>query len=903
MQRKFLTAGRIATFVASLAVVASLAACAPTNQRAMIERAAAAGDPTAKFVVIADRIVSAQDNRDASAAAIAEMVALAETGNVNAQLFLGKNYLDGDFGIQPDHKASLKWLEKAAAQNSIPAISYLTVVYGAGLGVEQDQAKALTYAKKAANSGTSDGFVAMGQCYALGWGVPKNEKTALEWYLKAANLSESIGMRMVGSAYRDGMGVKRDTLMAYAWYELATRHSKGILGKNASTSGRDQLALVMLPSEINQAKLLAESWKPGSDLVAERLTLTTKGSTQTAQTSQDQNIITAATTTSNVTLMQSKDIPVIDLLSSIKIDVAADGTYTTTSHIERQIRKEAAITNFSQIPVGFNNTFDQVEITEAYTKKPNGSRLDVMPSAIYEQPVPGSPTVPIFNDQRMKVIVFPNVTVGDTLVMTSKTISKPLLEGLFTYSTYFSPAYAANDIRLEITAPASMPLLTQSHDINFKQSSRGDKTLYQWQYSNPKPPLKVELAIDPMDRWPRIFVSSSPSYEAFAKTYTQAIETKTIVTPKLQKLADSITAGTSNKRKQAALLHDWVSQNIRYVAVMFGHDAIIPHDATAVYEAGYGDCKDHSALLVTLLKAKGIPAQITLINYGESYALAKPPTFGSLNHAITYIPEFDLFTDTTAAVADFGVLPFGEYGKPVIIATKSGQVVRRTPLVKTEDATLTANTSMTMNNQGRLIGQTTISGTGPFAVALRATARDIQATGPEQAAAGILRAVGDEGTGNFIITPPMGTSGPYKIKGTFETINNPQYIEGNSFQLPQGLNFAGRPGDVLLGPIDFYDLAGQEPTPCYAGRVIEEIKLTLPSGKGLKQVPKPFSIQNDTLQYSSSWSFAGGTVTNRREFVSLSKQPVCIGDIRSLAAIALNDIRGDYHTAVTLVNK
>jgi transglutaminase-like putative cysteine protease len=69
----------------------------------------------------------------------------------------------------------------------------------------------------------------------------------------------------------------------------------------------------------------------------------------------------------------------------------------------------------------------------------------------------------------------------------------------------------------------------------------------------------------------------------------------------------------------------WVSKNIRYVAIDIGNSGIVPHDADSVLANAYGDCKDHAVLYSALLKAKGIQSETVLINLGEAYTLPTWP--------------------------------------------------------------------------------------------------------------------------------------------------------------------------------------------------------------------------------------------------------------------------------------
>jgi transglutaminase-like putative cysteine protease len=898
---------RSPVFAATAVLCGLLAGCGTSRgpySESRLQAAAAAGNPNAQFIIAA-RHINMSDGEQNVSGDVEKIKALAQAGNTNAQVYLGELYLYGGGGVKQDLATGASWLTKASDQGSVAAEADMAYLYGAGIGVTKDGARALTLAKAATDKGSVDGLLALGACYGNGWGVPIDKAAAIGWYRKAADRKDSTGMSRLGAVYREGDGVPVDKVTAYAWYDLAVKYAVYASDKVSALKRRDELGLVLLPAEVDEAKALAGAWQPGGDLAAMRLAMDRQGgavSTASNSASDDSSVETGSTISSGNKVMRGKDIPVVEKNMSYLVDVNADGSYTGTFHSETLIVKEAAVKDFGQRPLYFNSTLDQLDISEAYTQKPDGTRIPVNMSAVYEQPVPGSPTTPMFDDQRQKVVVFPNVEAGDTLVVTARYTVKPLLPGLFSMSYLFDRTFAEEGVRIRISAPATMPLTTEAHGLSFKRGRDGDNNVYEWRYANPAPLVENKIALDAADRAPRFFVSSYADYDQLAKAYAEAVASKTIVTPKVQSLADEITSGVGDPRRQAALLHDWVSRHIRYVAVELGRDAIIPHDPDTVLANGYGDCKDHSALLATLLKAKGIASNIVLINLGNSYTLAKPPTFSSLNHAITYLPDFDLYTDTTAGVAPFGVLPFGEYGKPVVIATTSGQVVRRTPILRTADATITMRTTARMDAEGKVSGDSDVAGTGPFSILLRGTAIAIQSAGPEQSAKSFLQSTGYEGTGNFDFSSPFGSSGDYHVSGHFETNPHPEFFSGNSFYLPRGLGFGPQPGEDLMGPINFMDIRGAEPTPCDGGREVEEISLKLPDGRHLRTLPKNFEIKNPYLHYTSQWSMSGQTVTNRREFVSLVQQPVCIGDVRIVTAKAINDIRGDYNSALSFGN-
>ena len=167
------------------------------------------------------------------------------------------------------------------------------------------------------------------------------------------------------------------------------------------------------------------------------------------------------------------------------------------------------------------------------------------------------------------------------------------------------------------------------------------------------------------------------NYEELGRAYSDLVSPTLVVTPSIQALANEVTAGIADRREQSQRLYNWVSRNIRYVALEFGRGSIVPHDAGSVLGRGYGDCKDHLVLLAALLKAKGIESEIVLIDSGNKYTLSNVPRISQFDHVIVYLPAFDLYVDAMPGVAPFGILPFGEYGKPVVHAIRSG--IRHSP--------------------------------------------------------------------------------------------------------------------------------------------------------------------------------------------------------------------------------
>jgi len=817
------------------------------------------------------------------------------TGNAELQYLVGEDYFRG-VGVDLNPTLGIQWLKKAADQNFAPAQSELAFIYLTGQGVAKDFSLALSLAQKAAKAGESAGMVALGDMAYSGWGVPQDETVALAWYVKSADKKNSMAMMRLGYALHSSKAIHADDVLAYAWFANAAKTVQTPKERAEAQKAADNIALVLLPDDLTLAKRLSDEWKPGSDLLKMRVVLMQTPADASADTIISSSETTAAT--------KPSENPFLIKLLTRDIDVQPDGSYTSITHSELMAKNDSAAREIGERQLTFSESLDTMEILEAYTLKPDGRKLPVNISAIHMQLIPGATDVPLFSDQRQKVIVFPSVEAGDVVVYTAKLIAKPYFHGVYFRSESFNKIWAFNNLKVTITTPKTFPLYVETHDLTFKKSELNGKNVYEWNYANPNPPNQYNIGLDELDRAPRFFISSLKSYDQFARLSYGLMSPKLQITSALKAKADELTQGVTDRKKQAELIYNWVREHIRYVMVKIGTDgAYIPHEADMILSNGYGDCKDHSTLFSALLKAKNISSDLVIINSGNSYSLPAYPALGSLNHMITYIPEFNLYADTTVGVAPFGILPFDEYGKPVVHLTETGTTaLRRTPLVPKGFAETTIKTTARMNANGSMTGDSETVASGPFSVDLRQTGLRVQSLGTEQAAKNVLRSNGYEGSGRYEIVSPYSSERSYRFRSHFVTNPRADLIGGNSFYLPWATGIGWRPGEVLLGNLDNVDLDEHEPTPCFSGQEIQETTLELPEGKHVRELPQNTDITYKSATYKSVWSQTGRTVTVRREFSTSVDSPICLGELRYFASKALNRIRGDYLSAIAIVN-
>jgi hypothetical protein len=142
-----------------------------------------------------------------------------------------------------------------------------------------------------------------------------------------------------------------------------------------------------------------------------------------------------------------------------------------------------------------------------------------------------------------------------------------------------------------------------------------------------------------------------------------------LIAPQLElssKLADVLRELIQNQHTSSAkiaAIHQFVLRNTRYVGLEFGVHGYKPYPVSQIYERRFGDCKDKSSLLLALLRAAGIPAEIALVRTRRLGDIDEQATSVSIfNHAIVYLPEQNLWLDGTAEYAGSRELPLEDQG-------------------------------------------------------------------------------------------------------------------------------------------------------------------------------------------------------------------------------------------------
>jgi len=586
-----------------------------------------------------------------------------------------------------------------------------------------------------------------------------------------------------------------------------------------------------------------------------------------------------------------------ELSDDVTYNVNADGTYVRDQTFALRINTDQAIKRFSQIPMRFSPALQDQEVLEAYTTTKDGKRIDVAPDKIVLQQSPESANAPMFDDNKVKVVIFPAVELGSTLTLhTRKIQKKALFPGQFSAIDSFSSDFDRQSTRVTVVAPATLKLYVEAIDLKGGQidSGKPDVQKWQWTLTNVRAHAPEVGSVAASDHSPRLALSTFANFEAVGAAYLDRAKPKAAVTPDVQKLADKLTAGVTDRRTQADILYRWVSAHIRYVAIYLDFGGVVPHDAQSILDADYGDCKDHTTILEALFAAKGIQSSPVLVNATQRYWLPKVASPEVFDHAITYIPEFKLFVDSTAGLAMFGTLPITELGKQALVTDDGSGSAKIVSLPLSNPNNDKVNIAMTLmiDRDGNVKGSSEINDSGEFDWVSRQIFASLPAGVESQFANYVLKGTGQDGTGSFKHGDIRDLTTPLRYKSEFRLPNYVQLPGPGAMTIPKGL-------DGISDIAAAFESCGPEsrdfPVPLIGRDVSETIVINLPDGVKVPNLPKSVNIASQFGTYQSTYAAVGQTITVTRKFDLTLPGPLLQPDqypeLRKMAQTVMHDLR------------
>ncbi|HEY2113506.1 MAG TPA: DUF3857 domain-containing protein [Candidatus Angelobacter sp.] len=351
------------------------------------------------------------------------------------------------------------------------------------------------------------------------------------------------------------------------------------------------------------------------------------------------------------------------------------------------VGSESALDAHRVSTIRYSPSTEELRVVHARAWKPNGFVLDAQELGDHEY---ADTLVSMYYDTRQRQLRFTGLEKGDVVELeyslTPKRHSAPY-SGYFGELVLFAGRSPAQLKRYVLIAPVAQKVFVHAEKIAPATiSAREGSQVFVWEAHSvaamprePRSPGATEIS-------PYVHVSTLGDWQQLGAWYADLVRPQFALDQSLENELARVINGLHSDKEKIAAIQEFVLRSTHYVALEFGIYSYKPYPVAQIYARRFGDCKDKASLMIALLRAAGIEAEIALVrtrSLGD--VVTEPASIALFNHAIVYVPKYELWLDGTAEYAG-RELPLEDQGALTLTVSLSGAAqIRHVPMSHAAD--------------------------------------------------------------------------------------------------------------------------------------------------------------------------------------------------------------------------
>ncbi|HSE24619.1 MAG TPA: DUF3857 domain-containing transglutaminase family protein [Pyrinomonadaceae bacterium] len=314
---------------------------------------------------------------------------------------------------------------------------------------------------------------------------------------------------------------------------------------------------------------------------------------------------------------QQADTSSSQLLSDEQTKVGSNGSVERYYHYVTRVDGASGLDDLSQLRFYFEPSYQQLVIHFVRIQR-GSSAIDILrPAEIKIVQQEEELDQQLFNGTLAAVLFVNDLRIGDSVDFAySINGENPVLGGRFTDTLYLADTKPIQEhvIRLVVPTERSLDIKNNNTKLTFTSQSIGQDTEYLWYDKNIAAVSKDDYTPVWFDPYPTISVSEFRNWSDVVQWalpfYQQsALHNRELVA----KVAQWKQTSVSTEDRLITALR-FVQDEIRYLGIELGRYSHQPTSPDQVFARRFGDCKDKSLLLSSILTAMDIDAVPVLIN-------------------------------------------------------------------------------------------------------------------------------------------------------------------------------------------------------------------------------------------------------------------------------------------------
>jgi transglutaminase-like putative cysteine protease len=382
-------------------------------------------------------------------------------------------------------------------------------------------------------------------------------------------------------------------------------------------------------------------------------------------------------------------------LADIRVErVAANGL--STRHVQEltYLSSEEAARDYATREIQYAPATEQLAVLHARVFKRDGHWLDALDAG--ERNVADA-VVAMYYDARFRQLRYRDLEPGDVVELEYRITPTVTANPYGAYLGELVPFQSSLPERLEryvLLAPEAMPLHVAADRLPAPQVAvTGGERRYRWEQHDIAPLVREPRAPALTEAAPYVHVSSFSSWQELGRWYAALIRPQLTVSDEMRTALAQALRGAGDEPARIRAIHQLVLKQTHYVALEFGIYGYQPYPVAQTFARRFGDCKDKASLMVALLHEAGIDADLALVRTRRLGAISEDATSVTVfDHAIVYVPKYDLWLDGTAEYSGSRELPLADQGAMALTVALDGRATLRHIPVSTADDNVTRRT-------------------------------------------------------------------------------------------------------------------------------------------------------------------------------------------------------------------
>ncbi len=610
-----------------------------------------------------------------------------------------------------------------------------------------------------------------------------------------------------------------------------------------------------------------------------------------------------------------KDVPAVVLHNEQSVTIGSDGQMVvTTWYAIRLLTRDGK--RFADAGAPYLQSASKVKLIRGWLIRPNGTVKTYGKDSVLDSI---SDPDDIYNELRVKTIdASSDADIGMVFGYETVVEEKPLFtQDSFRFQSRLPTLFSKYSLNL--------PNGWRATSVTFNRpevapAKNGNTFVWEMRDMAPIPPEPLGLSVSNLA--PRIVVNYFPptdeahvydSWQDVSRWYTQLSADSLTLDDDVAAKARELTANAKTELEMIEAIAVYV-QSLRYISLDLnvarggGHR---PRPANLVLKRGYGDCKDKANLMRTMLKALRIESYLVLIYSGDpTYVRAEWASPRQFNHCIIAVkvgkdtvastviehPRLGrlLVFDATDPYTQVGDLPDHEQGSYALLAAGDDGDLLKMPILPPDANRMERAAEIDLYSDGAITGTISQKAYGQSASSERGRFRQLSAGDYQRSLERWLTSRVKGAVLKKAVPTDTRTESKFALNFEFSASGYAQVMQGRLMMFKP----------AMVGRLDqFIPVENKRMTPMLieSSSYSETIRVKLPAGFVVDEMPDSDSITADYGKYTSKYEIKGEYLHFKRDLI-LHRTVVPASEYDSISKF-FGVVRRAEHAPVVLIRK